>query len=139
MPQASGVANAAVGKRRSAPATSSTLACTWKVGAYGAAWVRLAGELSLETSLQLRYTLAEAQLQASLLVLDLRELTFMDCVGMQIIIDAVADARKQGGHGVVVRGPAEVDTLFDVTGAAQDVMIIDLPPTEPSSALFERD
>jgi anti-sigma B factor antagonist len=116
---------------------SPSLVCTWREGCYGAAWVHLAGELDLTTSLQLRHTLAEAQLHAFLLVLDLRELTFMDWAGMQVILDAVGGAREEGGQVVLVRGPAQVDNVFKVSGACKKVTIIDLPPTEPAPALFD--
>jgi anti-anti-sigma factor len=139
MPELSLVASAAVVGGGSTPAAPPTLVCTWKEGSYGAAWVHLAGELSVETSLELRYTLAEAQLNAFLLVLDLRELTFMDCLGMQVILDAVGGAREQGGQVVLVRGPSQIDSLFALSGASRKVTIIDLAPREPYPALFALD
>jgi anti-anti-sigma factor len=137
MSQVSVVTRSKTASRSAAPSTSPSLVCSWKEGCYGAAWVHLAGELHLATSLQLRYTVAEAQLHAFLLVLDLRELTFMDCVGMQVILDAVGGARREGGKVVLVRGPAQVDNVFKVSGACNKVTIIDLPPTEPELALFD--
>ncbi len=130
MPQASVVSSATAASGSAAPSTSPSLVCTWKEGSYGACWVHLAGELDLTTSLQLRYTLAEAQLHGFLLVLDLRELTFMDCLGMQAILDAVGGAREEGGQVVLVRGPPLVDDVLTVTGAGEKVMIIDLHPAE---------
>lgn len=136
MPEASVVTSPSAASRTAAPLPSSSLACTWKQGCHGAAWVHVAGELDLTTSLELRYVLAEAQLHAFLLVIDLRELTFMDCAGMQVILDAVGGARPDGGQVVLVRGPAQVDRMFKVTGACERVMIIDLDPTEPCQALL---
>jgi anti-anti-sigma factor len=137
MPELTLVASAAVASRAPTPAASPTLVCTWKEGSYGTARVHLAGELNLKTSLQLRYTLAEAQLKAFLLVVDLRKLTFMDCLGMQVILDAVGGAREEGGQVVLVRGPDQIDSLFETTGASQKVMIIDLAPNEPAPGLFD--
>ena len=46
-----------------------------------ATWVHLAGALDLATTPQLERTLRDSQSQARLVVLDLRELAFMDCSG----------------------------------------------------------
>ena len=137
MSQVSVVTSSTAASRSAAPSTPPSLVCTWKEGCYGAAWVHLAGELDFATSLQLRYTVAEAQLYAFLLVLDLRDLTFMDCAGMQVILDAVGGARREGAQVVLVRGPAQVDNVFKMSGACKKVTIIDLPPTEPEPALFD--
>ncbi len=137
MPQASAVTSPTAASRAAAPLPSSSLACTWKQGCHDAAWVHVAGELDLTTSLELRYALAEAQLHAFLLVIDLRELTFMDCAGMQVILDAAGDARREGGRLMLVRGSAEVDRVFTLTGASDQVLIFDLDPTEPAQALFD--
>jgi anti-anti-sigma factor len=137
MSQDSVVTSPTAASRGAAPSTSPSLVCTWKEDCYGAAWIQLAGELDLATSLQLRYAVAEAQLHAFLLVLDLRELTFMDCVGMQVILDAVGGAQAEGDQVVLVRGPAQVDNVFKVSGACKKITIIDLPPTEPEPALFD--
>lgn len=136
MPQASAVTSSTAASCHAAPLPSSSLACTWKQGCHSAAWVHVAGELDLTTSLELRYALAEAQLHASLLVVDLRELTFMDCNGMQVILDAVGGARREGRRAILVRGPVQVDRVFTLTGASDQVLIFDLDPTEPSQALF---
>jgi anti-anti-sigma factor len=136
MPQASAVTSPTAASRHAPPLPSSSLAWTWKQGCCGAGWLHVAGELDLTTSLELRYALAEAQLHAFLLVIDLRELTFMDCDGMQVILDAVGGARREGGQVVLVRPPAEVDRMFKVTGAGGKVMILDLDPSEPSQALL---
>jgi anti-anti-sigma factor len=120
-----------------ASSSSPTLACTWKEGSYGACWIRAAGALDFTTSRQLRSTLAEANLRASLLLLDLRGLTFIDRAGLQVILDAVGRARRRGGQLVLVRGSGEVDDVFKATGAYAKVTTIDLDPTEPDPELFD--
>ncbi|MGI9082213.1 MAG: STAS domain-containing protein, partial [Thermoleophilaceae bacterium] len=57
-------------------------------GGLGAAWVYVAGELDVATAPQLEQTLREAQSEARLVVLDLRELTFVDSAGVHVIVDA---------------------------------------------------
>jgi anti-anti-sigma factor len=137
MPEASVVPSSTSANNDGMPSTSPALMCSWKEGCYGACWVHVAGELDLTTRQRLRHTLAAAQLQAFLLVLDLRELTFVDRAGMQVILDAVGRARRDGGQLVLVRGPAEVDNVFKATEGFGSVTIIELDSSEPASALFD--
>lgn len=135
MPEASAVISSSAASS-GAPLPPASFVCTWQTGWYGAAWVHLAGELDVVTSPQLEQTLSEAQ-HAHLVVLDLRELTFIDCLGMQLILDAACRARQECGRMVLVRGPAEVDRALTLTGTDKSVMIIDLDPTEPTPELFD--
>jgi anti-anti-sigma factor len=124
-------------------ATSSTAAspravptrftCTWKEGGAGAAWVHVTGDLDLATAPLLRRALRDAHLYARVVVLDLRELTFMDSSGVHVILDAAAGARRGDGRLILVRGPTHVDRALNLTGATSQVLIIDLDPDEPTS------
>ena len=87
----------------------------------GAAGVRLTGELDLATACRLERALRDAEAEATQVVLDLRELTFLDCSGIRVILGAALRARR-AGHGLtVVRGPAQVDRVFTLTGAANAI------------------
>ncbi len=101
-------------------------------GGLGASWVYAAGELDLATSPQLEQTLREAQQDARLVVLDLRELTFMDSSGVHAIVDAGIRYRRAGCRMVVVRAPAQVDAVFTLIGVTEDVEIYDLDPGQPA-------
>jgi anti-sigma B factor antagonist len=81
--------------------------------ARGAIVVAVAGELDLATApiLQERITDAE-DLHPPLLVLDLRELTFMDSTGLRIVLAADAAARREARRLAVVRGPDPVHRVF---------------------------
>ena len=79
-----------------------------------AARVHVAGELDVATAPQLEGTLRDAEQQARLVVLDLRELTFMDCAGVHLLVDASTRARTRGDRLVVLRGPT-IDRLFTLT------------------------
>jgi anti-anti-sigma factor len=70
-------------------------------------------------------------------MLDLRELTFIDRSAVDVIVDAAVRARRRGGRLMLARGPAEVDRLFTLTGACDQVLIIDLDPAEPARTLLE--
>jgi anti-sigma B factor antagonist len=107
--------------------------CVRGPGGFGAASVHLRGELDLATAPQLEQTLREAQRDASLVVLDLRELEFMACAGLHVIVDAAERARRDGRRLIVLRGPAQVDRLFRLIGAADVVEISDNDPRQPAT------
>jgi anti-sigma B factor antagonist len=110
--------------------------CSWEIGGWGAAWVQVAGELDLGTSPEFRQSLGEAQRAARLVVLDLRELGFIDSSGVHVILDAARDARRYAGRLLIVRGPAPVDRVLTLTEVCKQVVIFDLAPAEPAPALL---
>jgi hypothetical protein len=73
MPQSSLVTDSTASKRHPA----SLFTCRWEAGSC-AAWVHVAGELDRVGSPQLEQVLGEAGLDARLVALDLRDLTFID-------------------------------------------------------------
>ncbi len=112
--------------RIGADGSSRVFECSWTDGGLDAAWVHVAGELDLATAPQLVRTLREPQLQARLVVLDLRELAFIDSCGVRAIADASTEARRGGRRLVLLRGPANVDRLFTLAGHSEDVEIGDV-------------
>ncbi len=95
------------------------------------AWVRVTGELDIATVPELKQTLGRAEDRARRVVLDLRELTFMDTSGVHVIVDANVRATSAERQLVLVRGPAQVDRLLALTGARDALEIVDLNPAEP--------
>jgi anti-anti-sigma regulatory factor len=71
-------------------------------------------------------------------LLDLRELTFMDSVGVHTIVNASIDARQHGRRLVVLRGRGYVDRLFTLTGTADQVEVGDLGPAASSVRPLQR-
>jgi len=132
MPQASVVSSSSATSSYAAP----PFACTTKTGS-SAAWIQAAGELDFAASLELGRTLRDAQVSARLLVLDLRELTYIDSSGVGVILDAARLAQRSGGRLMLVRGPAPVDRVLALTAVPTQVLIFDLDPGEPSPALLE--
>jgi anti-sigma B factor antagonist len=114
-----------------AVAAPSALACTLRHGGLDAAWVRVAGELDIATAPQLEATLRQAEARAARVVLDLRELTFMDSACVHVIVNASTRARTGGCQLVLVRGPSQVDRLLVLTKASDALEIVDLHPTQP--------
>ena len=115
-----------------ANALAPPFGCSWTDGGLNAAWVHVEGELDVDTTPQLEQTLREPHSQARLVVLDMRELAFMDSCGVHAIVNASARARQLGRRLVLLRGPPDVDRVFGLTGNNRYVEDGDLPPVDPS-------
>ncbi|MBV9167377.1 MAG: STAS domain-containing protein [Solirubrobacterales bacterium] len=98
----------------------------------GTPWIRLSGELDLASVPQLKRTLGIAAVRARRIVLDLRELSFMDSSGLHLIIDATNRQRQAGGSLLLVRGPHQIDRLFELTRATDAIDFIDFAPPAPA-------
>ncbi len=94
--------------------------------------VRLAlrGELDLATAPALEAALTEAGADARLVVLDLRELSFLDSTGLRTVLQADARARSDGHDLLVVRGPHAVHRVFTLAGVDGVVPLVDAPPDD---------
>ena len=85
-----------------------------------------AGEIDLAT-----VDAVEAEVEAALadgptLVLDLREVTFIDSAGLRLVLQ---NSRAIASFGVV-RGPLEVQRVFDLVGLDDRLTMLDRPPGE---------
>ena len=109
-------------------------ACSCTDGGLDAAWVQVAGELDMASAPELRRMLRDSQQKARLVVLDLRELSFIDCAGLDVIVGAAKRARQSGARFVLVRGTADIDRVFTLTSTADDMEIVDLKPGKPPTA-----
>jgi anti-sigma B factor antagonist len=106
--------------------------CSWTSGALDAAWVNVAGELDMATTPQLEEVLREPELQVRLVVLDLREVAFMDRSGVHAIVDASLRARQVDHRLFLLRGSPGVDRVFTITGSSDEVLDRDILSVEPS-------
>jgi anti-sigma B factor antagonist len=111
----------------------STFQCTVTPGGTSAARVEVAGELDLLTAPQLASALREAQLNASLVVLDAREVTFIDSAGVHVILDASRDS-DWGGARLVVATSAVVDRFLGLAGVTEQVSTFDISQSVPGRA-----
>jgi anti-sigma B factor antagonist len=114
-----------------ADALPPVFACSRTNRGRDAVWVHVVGELDLATAPELERALREARSRARLVVLDLRELAFMDSAGAHVIIEASVCARQRGGRLVLLRTPPDVGRLFTLTGSSGEVEIGDIAPVEP--------
>jgi anti-anti-sigma factor len=110
----------------------SAFACTLRSHGRDAAWIRVTGELDLAAAPQLSRALSDAAAFASRIVLDLRELSFMDSSGLHLIVAATRRQREAGGRLVLVRGPHQIDRIFSLTGLTEVVEFIDLDASAPA-------
>ena len=84
----------------------------------------LASAGNLETGLK-----ALESSKPELIVLDLRELEFMDSTGLRTVLAADARARERGARLVVVRPPGEVERVLQVTRMDEHLELVDEPPS----------
>jgi anti-anti-sigma factor len=97
---------------------------------HGAPRLVVAGELDLATAEELENELRQLESsQPGVLVLDLRELDFMDSTGLRTVIAADTRARERGARLVVIRAPEEVHRVFRLTRMDQHLELVDEPPS----------
>lgn len=93
--------------------------------------VHLAGELDIAAIAPLQPMLQDAQSRAPLVLLDLRDVTFMDSAGVHTIVNASAAARERGHSLVLLRGSPHIDRVFrDLVAEALELAIAGVGRTE---------
>jgi anti-anti-sigma factor len=78
------------------------------------------GDIDLSNLEKATAALATAREGATILLLDLREVGFMDTSGLRLIIEEQRRARTGGYRFSVVPGPRKVQRLFEIAGFAPD-------------------
>jgi len=90
--------------------------------------IALRGELDLEHAYTFDEELRRVEaLDVSCICLDLRELTFLDSSGLARLVAARRRARKAGRRLVLVRGPAAVQRVFQLTAVDEAFEIVTKP------------
>jgi anti-sigma B factor antagonist len=87
--------------------------------------VILDGELDLATVPVAEQAINRVGDDVKTLVLDLRKLSFLDSSGLRLIL--ATDDASGSRRVVVVRGPAQVDRVFELTGTGARLEIVDDP------------
>ena len=94
----------------------------------GAVRVVLSGELDISSAPRVEEELDRLEAgEPPLLVLDLRELAFMDSTGLRLVVAADARAREGGRRLGIVRGPEAVQRIFQVTQLDDRLHMVDDP------------
>jgi anti-sigma B factor antagonist len=94
-----------------------------------AAVIALTGELDLASSPALEEELDRvgAAEDLELVVIDLRELEFMDSTGLSVLIRAHQRAEEQGRRFGLVKGSQQVERLLSLTGVAERLTLVGGP------------
>lgn len=91
----------------------------------GGVVILLRGELDLATASVVDDELRRAEISQELILLDLRELSFMDSTGLRTVIEADRRVRAQGGSLVILQGSPQVRRLFELAGVANHLDVVD--------------
>jgi anti-anti-sigma factor len=91
-----------------------------------AAVVVVSGELDLASGPALEDELVRVS-AVELVVLDLRELEFMDSTGLSILVKANQRAIDEGRRFGLVKGSPQVQRLLYLTGVAERLTLVDAP------------
>jgi anti-anti-sigma factor len=91
--------------------------------------VEVSGELDLSSALTFEEALrrVEDQTRAPLIVLDLRDLKFMDSTGLRLILSAHARAVNKGRKLAIVQGGDAIRRIFRITGVFSRLNFVDAP------------
>lgn len=94
----------------------------------GAPLLSVRGELDLATSPALEEQLEQVAATAPpLIIIDLRELDFMDSTGLSVLIRAHQRAQIARQELVIVNGSRQVRRLLSLTGVAERLRIVEDP------------
>jgi anti-anti-sigma factor len=97
--------------------------------------VALEGEIDLASVPDAERLIAEAEANSpGRLIVDLREVTFMDSSGLRVLLTAHRRAEEAGRGFALVRGGGTVNRLLDVTGLSERLELLDEPPAGETAA-----
>jgi anti-sigma B factor antagonist len=103
--------------------------CTTRMGGAQAAWIHVAGELDLLTAPQLKRTLRDAQLHNRVVVLDMRDVSFIDSAGLHLLLAASQQVKPDGTQLRVIPSPV-VSRMLGLGGGRWQIPTIDLAEAE---------
>ncbi len=90
----------------------------------GTARILVRGELDMETGPRLDQEIREIEAQRpEVLVLDLRNVSFFDSTGLQLVLDADVRAREEGRRFVVLPGNGEPLRILELAEVADRLQL----------------
>lgn len=105
-------------------ASPAVFGCLPFHGAPGVEHVAVAGHLCLATAAELETVFAAVRRDASVILLDLSAVMFLDSSGVHVIEKAADDLHRQGRELVVLRGGETIQRVFEITGASDRLRFI---------------
>ncbi|MBA3747658.1 MAG: STAS domain-containing protein [Solirubrobacterales bacterium] len=92
-----------------------------------------AGELDIATTPALEQAIETATSEpGASVVLDLRELTFMDSTGLRTLAQTNARAEADGFSLAIVRGPRQIERVLEISGLGALLPLVDASPDAES-------
>lgn len=98
----------------------------------GKARIALTGELDIASApdAEAAFERLETAGAPAVIVLDLRQLEFIDSTGLRAVVAADARAREQDRRLEIVRGTDAVHRIFSVTGLDERLVFVDPPAAQ---------
>jgi anti-anti-sigma factor len=88
----------------------------------------LSGELDLSSSPEFEAELERIDASGpALVIVDLRELEFMDSTGLSVLVKADQRAQEAGNRFGLVNGPAPIRRLLSLTGISERMTVAQTP------------
>jgi anti-anti-sigma factor len=94
------------------------------------------GEIDLATVDHLTRAVDGAWQRAEAVTIDLRRVSFIDCVGLRALLDLSGDGNERACRVEFIQGPRPVQRVFELTGALQQLSFVDAvsPPVAATTA-----
>ena len=93
------------------------------------ALVEVEGELDIATLPELERAVTRMRSQGlERLVIDLRRLSFLDSMSIELLLRLHGELTATGASLVIVRGPRTVDRIFDLMELERVLTVVDEPP-----------
>jgi anti-sigma B factor antagonist len=104
------------------------------------AQVRVSGELTLATTNSFREELVHVENSApAVLVIDLRQLRFVDSTALAELVSAHQRARREGRRLVLVTAEGPIERLLGITGLDRELAVAAVPPAAAPRKGADRD
>ena len=94
------------------------------------------GEIDLATADQLTRAIDGVWHRADSATIDLRRVSFIDCLGMRALLELSSEGAERGCRVEFIQGPRPVERVFELTGALQQLSFVDAasPPVAATTA-----
>jgi anti-anti-sigma factor len=94
------------------------------------------GEIDLATVDQLTRALAGVWQRAEAVTIDLRRVSFIDCLGLRALLELSEAGAERDCRVEFIQGPPAVERVFELTGALQQLAFVDAvsPPVAVTTA-----
>ena len=94
------------------------------------------GEIDLATVDQLTRALHGVWHRAEAVTIDLRRVSFIDCLGLRALMELSSEGAERGCRVEFIQGPRPVQRVFELTGALQQLSFVDAasPPVAVTTA-----